>query len=110
MRLITDSRLRASKTLFRGFDSRQAHQKIYMPFDTKEEAEAFIRAIIGPPKRRLEGNEHDRVWLLLQMIEPVRETNNQHSWCAEYNVGGKMYDVVYFPGEDPFIEEYLNDA
>ena len=77
---------------------------------TKKEAEAFIRRIFGPPKRRLEGQEHEKVWLMLQMTIPVRETNNQHSWCAEYNVGGIMYDVHYFPNEEPFIEEYLNDA
>ncbi len=107
MRCILDGREGASKTLVNGFDSRTAHQRIYMPFETKEEAEAFIRKIMGPPKRRLEGEEHNRVWLLLQMTEPVRETNNQHSWCAEYNIGGIMYDVHYFPEEDPFIEQYL---
>ena len=78
-----------------------------MQFKTKEQAEDFMRRILGPAKRRLEGAEHDRVWLMLQMAEPVRETNNQHSWCAEYNVGGIMYDVHYFPDEDPFIEQYL---
>lgn len=77
---------------------------------TKEEALAFIRQIMGPPKRKLEGNEHDRVWLLLQLAEPVKETNNQHSWCVEYNIGGIMYDVHYFPNEEPFIEEYLNES
>lgn len=76
-------------------------------FSTKEEAEAFIRKVMGPPKRVLHGEEHDRVWLMLQMAEPVRETNNQHSWCAEYNIGGIMYNVHYFPNEDPFIEQYL---
>jgi hypothetical protein len=74
---------------------------------SKEEAEAFIRKIMGPPKRRLEGEEHNKVWLMLQMIEPVRETNNQHSWCVEYSIGGIMYDVHYFPEEKPFIEQYL---
>jgi hypothetical protein len=74
---------------------------------TKEEAEAFIRLIMGPPKRRLEGKKHEQMMLLFSMTEPVRETNNQHSWCAEYNIGGKMYDVHYFPGEEPYIEEYL---
>lgn len=78
-------------------------------FKTKEEAEAFIRKIMGPPKRRLEGKEHKQVWLLLQMIEPVRESNNQHSWCAEYEMGGKKYDVHYFPDEEPYIEEILDD-
>ncbi len=78
-------------------------------FKTKEEAEAWLRSVLGPPKRILHGEEHDKVWLMLQMTEPVRETNNQHSWCAEYNIGGIMYDVHYFPGEEPFIEVYLND-
>jgi hypothetical protein len=81
-----------------------------MKFQTKEEAQAFLRKVMGPPKRRLSGNEHDKVWLMLQMTEPVRETNNQHSWCAEYNIGGILYDVHYFPDEEPFIEEYLNDT
>lgn len=78
-------------------------------FKTKEEAQEFIRKIMGPPKRRLEGKEHEQVWLLLQMMEPVRESNNQHSWCAEYEMGGKKYDVHYFPDEEPFIEEILDD-
>lgn len=76
---------------------------------TPEEARAFIRKVMGPPKRKLEGDEHDKVWLMLQMTEPVKETNNQHSWTAEYNIGGKVYDVHYFPDEDPYIEEYLDE-
>lgn len=73
----------------------------------KEKAEAFIRSIMGPPKRRLEGKEHEQIWMLLKMMEPIRETNNQHSWCAEYRIGETMYDVHYFPEEEPFIEVYL---
>ncbi len=78
-------------------------------FSTKEEAQAWLRSIMGPPKRILHGEEHDKVWLMLKMAEPVRETNNQRSFCVEYNIGGKMYDVHYFPGEEPFIEEYLDE-
>jgi hypothetical protein len=81
-----------------------------LQFKTKEEAQAWIRKLMGPPKRRLEGKEHERMMLLLSITEPVRETNNQHSWCAEYNIGGKMYDVHYFPNEEPFIEEYLDET
>ncbi len=78
-------------------------------FKTKEEAQEFIRKIMGPPKRILQGEEHKKVWLMLKMAEPVRETNNQRSFCVEYNIGGKMYDVHYFPGEEPYIEEYLDE-
>jgi hypothetical protein len=77
--------------------------------NTKEEAEAFLRRVLGPPKRILHGEEHKKVLLMLQMADPVRETTNQHSWCAEYNIGGIMYDVHYLPNEEPIIEQYLND-
>lgn len=76
---------------------------------TPEQDREFLRRVMGPPKRRLEGQEHNNVWLMLQMTEPIKETNNQHSWCAEYNIGGKIYDVHYFPNEEPFIEEYINE-
>ena len=80
-----------------------------MAFETKEEVQAWIRKIMGPPKRILHGEEHEKVWLMLQMSEPVRETNSQRSFCVEYNLGRKMYDVHYLPGEEPFIEEYLDE-
>jgi hypothetical protein len=72
-----------------------------------EEAQAFIRRVIGPPKRTLEGKEREQVWLILHMTEPTRTHNNQHSWTKEYYVGGKYYDVHYFPNEEPIIEEVL---
>lgn len=70
---------------------------------------AFLRKVMGPPKRRLVGNEHDEMMLVFALTEPVKETNNQHSWCAVYNVGGITYNVHYFPNEEPFIEEELED-
>lgn len=76
---------------------------------TPEEAKAFIRRVMGPPKRTLEGKEKEHVWLILQMTKPTKTTNNQHSWCEEYYVGGKYYDVHYFPDEDPMIDEILPD-
>ena len=79
-------------------------------FNTPEEARAWIRKIMGPPTRRLEGKEHEQMMLLFSMTEPVRETNNQHSWCAEYNIGGKMYNVHYFPDEEPFIDLILEEV
>lgn len=78
-------------------------------FKTKEEAQAFIRKIMGPPKRTIEGTEREHLMLILALTEPVRETNNQHSWCVEYNIGGKMYNVHHFPGDDILVEEVLED-
>ena len=74
---------------------------------TPEEARDWIRSVMGPPRRTLEGEEYKKVWLMLQLAEPVRESNNQHSWCAEYEIGGKRYDVHFFPNEEPIIDLYL---
>ena len=74
---------------------------------TPEEAQVFIRKIMGPPRRRLEGFEYNYVWLILKMAEPTRASNNQHSFTEEYYVGEKYYDVHYFPNEEPIIEEIL---
>jgi hypothetical protein len=70
-----------------------------------EEAQAFIHRVMGPPKRTLEGKERDQAWLILHMSEPTRTHNNQHSWTEEHYIGGKYYDVHYFPNEEPIIDE-----
>ena len=70
---------------------------------------AFMRSVMGPPSRTLEGNDKEKVMLLLAMTEPYKETNNQHSWTAYYNIGGKEYHATYFPEDDngPIIDEML---
>lgn len=70
-----------------------------------DEARKFLRKVMGPSRRRIEGKEHDNLMLMFKMMEPIRESNNQHSWCAEYVIGDRHYDVHYFPDEEPFIEE-----
>ena len=72
---------------------------------TSEEVETFVRRILGPARRTLEGKEREQAWLILNMSEPTRTHNNQHSWTEEYYVGGKYYDVHYFPNEQPIIDE-----
>jgi hypothetical protein len=75
---------------------------------TPEEAQAFIRKIMGPPKRVLEGDEREHMLTVLRLVEPIRSTNNQRSFTDEYVHAGKMYDVHYFEGET-VVEEYLED-
>ena len=75
---------------------------------TPEEAKAFIRRIMGPPKRVLEGDEREHMLTVFRLIEPIRTTNNQRSFTEEYVHAGKMYDVHYFEGETE-VEEYLPD-
>ena len=71
---------------------------------TAEEAKAFVRKIMGPPRRSLEGKERDHIWTLLQLREPTSQSNNQRSWTDVYHLNGKEYQVHYF-GEEPNIEE-----
>ena len=74
-----------------------------------ERLKAFIRQVMGPPSKKLEGKDKENVMLLLALTEPYKETNNQHSWTAYYNIGGKEYHATYFPEDDngPIIDEML---
>jgi hypothetical protein len=75
---------------------------------TKEEAKAFIRRVMGPTKRTLEGQEKENMLTLFRLIEPIESTNNQRSFTDEYLHAGKTYYVHYF-GNDIEVEEVLPD-
>lgn len=77
---------------------------------TPEEATAWIRKVMGPPRRTLEGQERENVWLMIMLQdEPDESSNNQHSITEVYRINQKEYHVHYFSGEQPEIEEILND-
>ena len=78
-------------------------------FKSKEEAQAFIRKIMGPPKRTLEGKEKNDIILLLAMTEPFKETNNQHSWTEYYMIGETEYHVTNFPDDEVIVDEMLKE-
>lgn len=75
---------------------------------TKEEARAFIRRVMGPSKRTLEGQEKENMLILFKLIDPVESTNNQRSFTDEYVHAGKTYYVHHF-GNDIEVEEVLPD-
>ena len=75
---------------------------------TVEEARAFIRKVMGPDRRVLEGVEREHMLTVLRLVEPIRTTNNQRSFTDEYIHAGKMYDVYYFDDET-VVEEILED-
>lgn len=74
---------------------------------TPAQARAWIRKVMGPPKRTLEGKEREQVLLLLAMMEPYSSSNNQHSWTECYMMGEKDYHVTTFPGEDVIVDLML---
>jgi hypothetical protein len=76
---------------------------------TPEEARTFLRKVMGPPTKTLEGKEKNDVILLLAMMEPFEETNNQHSWTSYYMIGETEYHVTSFPDDEVIIEELLKE-
>ena len=72
---------------------------------TPEEAQAFIRKVMGPPRRVLEGAEREQVLTMLALIGPTVTTNNQHSWSEDYVQGGKHWCVTYFPSNEVIVQE-----
>ena len=72
------------------------------------DAKAVIRSIMGPPHRDLEGEEYKHVQLMLALLEPYEQTNNQHTWTDCYKIGDIEYHVTSWPGNSPpTIAEYL---
>jgi hypothetical protein len=70
----------------------------------------FLRAVIGPPRRTLEGQEKENVWLMIQLIdEPTSASNNQRTITEVYHLNQKEYHVTYFDGDDFVIDEMLPD-
>ena len=82
---------------------REKHAKF-----TPEEARAWIRKVMGPPKRVLEGDEREHMLTVFRLLEPIESTNNQRSFTDEYEHAGKTYYVHYFEDEVE-VEEVLKD-
>ena len=76
-------------------------------FKTKEEAQAFIRKVMGPPRKTLEYKEREQILLLIAMIEPFTATNNQHSFTEYSMIGTTEYHVTTFPDGDVIVDEML---
>jgi hypothetical protein len=69
---------------------------------------AFLRSVMGPPMKTLEGKEKEQTILLLQMLEPFKQTNNQQSWTDYYMIGETEYHVTTWPGSsEPTIDKML---
>jgi hypothetical protein len=74
-----------------------------------EKLKNFLRRVMGPNRRTVTGVEYDNIWTLLQLTEPVRQSNNQRTWTDEYIIGNKRYDVTYGLTDIPEIEEVEQD-
>lgn len=72
---------------------------------SQDQQRIWLRNIIGPPTRILVGDERDHVWLMLQLVEPFRSSNNQRSITDEYRMNQRLYHVTYMSDGEPIIEE-----
>lgn len=78
-----------------------------MDFKTKEEAYDFlIRAgIIRPGERKLEGQEKEEMWMILQFLDIGHTTNNQRFITNHYQYGNCHYTVTFFDENEYEIVE-----
>jgi hypothetical protein len=73
---------------------------------TEHEAREFIRRVMGPPRRELEGAERDQVILMLAMLgKPTSTSNNQHTWSEHYKHAGRHWCVTTWPDGQYTVEE-----
>jgi hypothetical protein len=72
---------------------------------TAEEAQAFLRKVMGPSKRRLEGEEYKHMMLVLSLKTPTSSSNNQRFWTDEYEHDGRLYEITYGIDDEPYLEE-----
>jgi hypothetical protein len=72
---------------------------------TPEEARAFIRQVLGPPKRQLEGDEYKHMMMVLSLKDPICSSNNQRFWTDEYEHNGRFYEVTYGVEDLPILAE-----
>lgn len=75
---------------------------------TPLESKIFIRKIMSPLRRVLEGREKEQMLTLFRLVDPIHVSNNQRSFTEEYEHAGKKYDIHYFDDEI-IIEEIINN-
>lgn len=76
---------------------------------TKEQACAFIRKVMGPDCRSIEGLEKEYLLTLFKLVDPVSSSNNQRSITDIYEHADKVYHVTYFENEIEIEEMLEND-
>ena len=74
-----------------------------------EKLKKFLRAVMGAPRRTLEGKEKNDIILLLALMEPFEQSNNQYSWTDCYRIGKTEYHVTNFPDSEVIVDEILKD-
>ncbi len=73
---------------------------------THEEAKEFLRKVHGRPQLEIKDEkEIEQLTLLFAMMDPISQSNNQHSWCDVYLLGETTYEVTTFEGNETVIHK-----
>ena len=68
----------------------------------------FLRDVMGPPRRIIEGVEKEHMLTVFSLIEPTSNSNNQRTWTDVYHHAGKEYHLTTSDGFDE-LEEILQE-
>lgn len=74
-----------------------------------EKLKKFLRAVMGPEQRIIEGQEREHLLTVFSLITPTEETNNQRSWTTVYEHAGKKYHLTTGDGWDELAEILPDD-
>ena len=72
---------------------------------TQEEAKAWIRRVVGLPRRQLLGDEYKHMMMVLVLKDPICSSNNQRFLTDEYEHDGRRYEITYGVEDEPILEE-----
>ena len=64
----------------------------------------FLRDVMGPSCRIIEGVEKEHMLTVFRLIKPTDTSNNQHTWTTVYHHAGKEYHLTDGVGFDELTE------
>lgn len=76
---------------------------------TPAEARAWIRKVMGPPKRTVEGQEKEHLLTVFQLTGPVDSSNNQRFWTDVYFHADREYHHTTGEDLDELVEILPDD-
>ena len=69
----------------------------------------FMRDVMGPDRRIVEGEEKDHLLTVFSLIDPTSDSNNQRSWTTVYHHADKEYHLTFGEGWDELAEILPDD-
>ena len=70
---------------------------------TNEQKLQAVLKVMSKFGRELAGDEYDKTYTMLALLEPNSCSNNQRSWTNTYIVGDLQYDMTFGIFDNPII-------